>query len=219
VVRRAAVLLGLLGAGAVGCGLSDAGVNEVNGKRLFVERCGSCHVLDRAGTAGRAGPDLDAAFRRARADGLGESTIAGIVEGQIAHPGKSSAMPADLVTGEDAEDVAAYVAQAAAAPGEDQGRLADVGLPADAAPGLQVFVRSGCGSCHVLAEARASGTTGPNLDQTLEGRSEAYVREAIVAPDAVVAEGYRPGVMPGDYEKRLVADDLDSLVDYLADGG
>ena len=36
-------------------------------------------------------------------------------------------MPANLVTGQDAKDVAAYVAQAAAAPGEDGGRLAQVG--------------------------------------------------------------------------------------------
>ena len=36
-------------------------------------------------------------------------------------------MPADIVTGDDARDVAAYVAQAAAVPGEDTGRLAAVG--------------------------------------------------------------------------------------------
>ena len=36
-------------------------------------------------------------------------------------------MPANLVTGEDAEDVAAYVAYAAARPGDDTGRLADAG--------------------------------------------------------------------------------------------
>jgi mono/diheme cytochrome c family protein len=215
---RVAVIAGLLGVAAAGCGLADAGVNEINGKRLFVERCGSCHALDRAGTAGTVGPDLDAAFRRARIDGLGESTVAGIVEGQIAHPLKSSGMPAGLVTGEDAEDVAAYVAQAAAAPGMDQGRLADVGVPADAPAGLQVFVRSGCGSCHVLAEARTTATTGPDLDRALDGRSATYVREAIVAPDAVVADGYRAGVMPGDYEQRLSAEDLDALVDYLAGG-
>ena len=36
-------------------------------------------------------------------------------------------MPANLVTGTDAEDVAAYVAQAAARPGQDTGRLATIG--------------------------------------------------------------------------------------------
>jgi cytochrome c6 len=35
----------------------------------------------------------------------------------------------------------------------------------DPAAGKGVFVRSGCGSCHTLAAARANGTVGPNLDQ------------------------------------------------------
>ena len=103
-----------------GCELKDRGDNELDGKALFVERCGACHALDRAGTVGTVGPDLDAAFRRARRDGLGQETIAGVVEEQILHPRKGSRMPPGLVTGEDAEDVAAYVAQAAAVPGEDE---------------------------------------------------------------------------------------------------
>ena len=37
-------------------------------------------------------------------------------------------MPAKLVTGEDAQDVAAYVACAAAKPGEDTGPLAAAGV-------------------------------------------------------------------------------------------
>jgi mono/diheme cytochrome c family protein len=109
-----------------GCDLVDRGDNLVRGKALFIDNCGACHALDRAGTAGSVGPDLDAAFRRARADGLGADTIAGIVERQILHPGRRSQMPAGLVTGEDAENVAAYVAEVAAVPGEDRGRLSDV---------------------------------------------------------------------------------------------
>lgn len=35
----------------------------------------------------------------------------------------------------------------------------------DPAAGKSVFVHSGCGSCHVLAETGAKGTVGPNLDQ------------------------------------------------------
>lgn len=96
----------------------------VNGKQLFNQKCGSCHVLKRAATAGKIGPDLDAAFRRARSDGLGERTIEGIVREQIDSPRENSQMPPDLVTGDDAHDVAAYVAMAAAVPGEDRGALA-----------------------------------------------------------------------------------------------
>ena len=139
-VRGAA--LSALAAGAAtllsGCGLTNTGDNVVNGKQLFVARCGSCHILERAGTRGVTGPSLDAAFARARVDGFGQSTFKGIVHRQIQQPAISPQvdpasgkilplMPADLVKGDDAEDVAAYVATAAAKPGEDTGALAQVG--------------------------------------------------------------------------------------------
>jgi mono/diheme cytochrome c family protein len=201
-----------------GCQLVDRGDNLVNGKSLFIEKCAACHALARAGTAGTVGPDLDAAFRRARADGFGADTIAGVVEQQIDHPRRGSRMPADLVTGDDAEDVAAYVAEVAAVPGQDGGRLADVGGGRRGGPpGRRIFVETGCGSCHRLAEAGTNGTTGPNLDETLEGRSESFVRASIVDPDAVVAEGFSPDVMPSDYGDRLSNRDLEALVEYLGD--
>jgi mono/diheme cytochrome c family protein len=190
----------------------------VNGKALFIEKCAACHALARAGTAGTVGPDLDAAFRRARADGFGADTIAGVVEQQIDHPRRGSRMPADLVTGDDAEDVAAYVAKVAAVPGQDGGRLADVGGGRRGGPpGRRIFVETGCGSCHRLAEAGTNGTTGPDLDETLEGRSESFVRASIVDPDAVVAEGFSRDVMPSDYGDRLSNRDLEALVEYLGD--
>ena len=34
----------------------------------------------------------------------------------------------------------------------------------DAAAGKEVFASAGCGSCHTLADAGASGSVGPNLD-------------------------------------------------------
>ncbi len=121
-----------------GCSsLTDPGDNVVNGKQLFVSKCGSCHILNRAGTKGVTGPNLDQAFARARQDGFGDSTFEGIVHRQILQParrpqvdpetGKRASMPANLVTGDDARDVAAYVASAAAKGGKDQGALAQVG--------------------------------------------------------------------------------------------
>ena len=99
----------------------------VNGKELFVQKCGSCHALKRAGTQGRQGPDLDQAFGPSRRNGLGEQTVAGVVERQIAHVRKNSTMPEDLVTGSDARDVAAYVAMVAGQTGKDTGVLANAG--------------------------------------------------------------------------------------------
>jgi uncharacterized cupredoxin-like copper-binding protein len=121
-----------------GCSLNNQGDNVVNGKQLFVAKCGACHVLNRAGTKGVTGPNLDMAFARARDDGFHDSTFKGIVHRQILQPNRMAQvdpatgkvlplMPPKLVSGEDAEDVAAYVAQAVAEPGKDTGALAQIG--------------------------------------------------------------------------------------------
>jgi uncharacterized cupredoxin-like copper-binding protein len=98
--------------------------NLISGKQLFVQKCGSCHVLSRAGTKGTTGPDLDEAFQRAIKDGMPRSDFAGAIHGQILHPNRDGVMPAKLVTGDKAYDVAAYVAQSVAASGKDTGLLA-----------------------------------------------------------------------------------------------
>src|SRR3954454_22707650 len=119
-----------LAAAASGCGGSgDAHADLGNGKKLFVGKatCGSCHSLARAGTQGTQGPNLDNAFANARNSGMGDSVIEGVVHDQIAHPRRGSIMPAGLVKGDDARDVAAYVGSVAGKPGKDVGLLASVG--------------------------------------------------------------------------------------------
>lgn len=122
----------MLVAGAAACGGSDLpprNADLVAGKQLFVQRCGSCHQLARAGTTGNLGPDLDEAFRQSLTEGFGRSTVRGVVLAQILRPARvaqSSAayMPAKLATGQSAKDIAAYVASVAALGGKDTGRLA-----------------------------------------------------------------------------------------------
>jgi len=131
--RIAAILLacGALAAvaGASGCGKQRPDL--VKGKQLFAGKatCGSCHTLARANTHGTVGPNLDDAFAADKRDGLGKSSIQGLVENQIAHPRRGSAMPAGLVKGKNAADVAAYVAYAAALPGKDTAALATAVQP------------------------------------------------------------------------------------------
>jgi len=109
-----------------GCGSDVKGdrADLVHGKQLFVQRCGACHALARAGTRGTVGPDLDDAFAQSLDDGFGRSVVRGVVKHQILYPRVSSEMPAKLVTGQSAVDVAAYVASAASNAGEDTGALA-----------------------------------------------------------------------------------------------
>jgi plastocyanin len=126
---------------ASGCGLTARHDNLVNGKQQFASKCGTCHTLARAGTKGTAGPNLDEAFMRARQDGFKDTTFAGIVAGQIRHPSRLpqvdpmtkktlGLMPANLVTGDNVTDVAAYVGMVAGAGGKDTGRLAQAGAKA-----------------------------------------------------------------------------------------
>lgn len=107
-----------------GCGIKREHGDTVNGKKLFVAKCGSCHVLARASTKGSVGPNLDQAFDRALHDGFKRSAVREVVEKQILYPNINGVMPAKLVRGQDARDVAAYVGYAASRPGKDTGALA-----------------------------------------------------------------------------------------------
>jgi plastocyanin len=109
------------------CGRDTADL--VKGKTLFVNHCGACHTLARANTKGTQGPNLDAAFVTARRDGMTSDTVEGVVKHQIGYPRRGSIMPAKLVKGSDALDVAAYVGYAAGTPGKDTGELAVAGQP------------------------------------------------------------------------------------------
>jgi cytochrome c oxidase subunit II len=83
-----------------------------------------------------------------------------------------------------------------------------------AAEGEQIFTAQGCGSCHTLAAAGASGTVGPDLGK-LENTEAAFVRESIVDPSADVEQGFPDGVMPADFGDKLSPEELDALVKYL----
>ena len=127
----AAVVLAALG----GCSAKSGDPDLVSGKKLFVQKCGSCHILDRAGTKGTIGPDLDESLQRAVRDGFGDSAIRAMVREQIEIPRNERTekpgtfMPANLVRGQSADDVAAYVAKVVAKGGKDTGLLATAVQP------------------------------------------------------------------------------------------
>jgi cytochrome c oxidase subunit II len=71
-----------------------------------------------------------------------------------------------------------------------------------------------CASCHTLADAGATGTTGPNLDEVVPDLSDAEIKESIEDPDAKITEGFQPGLMPR-YGDSLSEKQVDALVKYL----
>jgi mono/diheme cytochrome c family protein len=200
-----------------GCDLQETADIE-NGRTLFVEQCGSCHALKEAPSTAEVGPDLDAAFASARDVGMDSDTIEGVVESQIDNPrvedpDSPAYMPADLVEGQDAADVAAYVAEYAGVPGVEPP------IPADAGPGAEVFLTQGCGSCHTLAELGdvATGTVGPDLDEVIPGQTPQDVEKSIVDPDAEIEQGFPSGVMPDTYGQDLTPKQLQDLSDFIVE--
>jgi mono/diheme cytochrome c family protein len=211
--RLLMTLAALLAVAVASSGCGTTKVNEERGRTLFVENCGVCHALAQAATTAQLGPDLDDAFAAARAAGEGSSTIEGVVKAQVENPRPSNAnpaasMPADIVTGRDLDDVAAYVARYAGVPGAAPPKVAG-------GPGAQVFADNGCGGCHTLAAANAGGVAGPDLDEVIPGQSAKMVEESIVDPNAVIAKGYPADVMPTTFGSTLSSTEIEQLVEYL----
>jgi cbb3-type cytochrome c oxidase subunit III len=161
---------------AAGCGavgrVTAADGDASSGKALFVKNCGSCHALGDAKSQGTIGPNLDDAFSSDKAQGFSEQTIRDVVRGQIAYADPEGAMPPDIVEGQDANDVAIYVAKCSG--NANCGVTATSAVPPSsgstggggqtAAPNGQAIFKTNCASCHTLKDAGATGAVGPNLD-------------------------------------------------------
>jgi mono/diheme cytochrome c family protein len=106
--------------------------------------------------------------------------------------------------------------QVAEEPPPQPGGQAEGGAQAAAAEGEALFTDLGCGGCHTLEAAGSTGTTGPVLDQVLKGKDEAFIRESIVNPNAQIASGFDPDIMPQTYGQDLTPEELDALVAYVA---
>jgi mono/diheme cytochrome c family protein len=208
----ALVALGSIAVIASGCGTKTA--DPERGRVLFNQKCGNCHALAQAGSSSTVGPDLDAAFAAARSAGMNGNTVEGVVRAQVMQPRPATGnpavdMPKEIFTGQDLDDVAAYLGEWAGVPGAAPPKV-------PGGPGAQVFASQGCGSCHVLAAAGSGGTTGPNLDESLKaGVTVDKIHEMVVDPNAEIAQGYPRDVMPQNYEETLSEKELEDLVQYL----
>jgi cytochrome c6 len=91
------------GGGGTPGGGGGGGGALAQGKLIFTQTCGTCHTLKDAGTNGQVGPVLD----QVKPDM--KRVLAAIKNGGLG----SGTMPANLVTGKDAQAVAKYVSSVA----------------------------------------------------------------------------------------------------------
>ena len=198
-MRRALPLLSALlllaGCGTGGKAPSTGG-DQANGAKLFKSSCGGCHVLAAAGSQGTTGPNLDDAFSGSKKQGFKLSTIENVVLDQIREA--NAPMPKNLVKGQDAVDVAAYVASVAGT------GKANAKPPSQLGNDGKTIFQAECASCHTLAAAAAHGTIGPNLDQLKPS-------EAIVQHQVEVGGG----VMPA-FKGTLTAAQIAAVAKFVA---
>ena len=199
----------LLSACGTGGSVVNASSDKENGRKLFQEKCAGCHTLAAAGSTATIGPNLDDSFAESRYEGFKESAILDIVHDQIKFPGQypvkqndpeylQANMPANLVTGQNAIDVAAFVAATAGREGFV------VAQAVTGTNGKQIFITK-CGGCHTLKDAGTSGTQGPNLDLLKPSFA--------VAKNQVINGG---GIMPA-FKGVLTDAQINAVAKYVAD--
>jgi mono/diheme cytochrome c family protein len=86
------------------------------------------------------------------------------------------------------------------------------------AAGKKVFADNGCSGCHTFKPAGANGTIGPNLDEALKGKDAEFIKTSITDPNAAIASGFQPNVMPQSYGSQLSSQQLNDLVAFLQTG-
>jgi cytochrome c oxidase subunit 2 len=115
-------------------------------------------------------------------------------------------------------------AASAAASGSSSSSSSSAASQTSAAAGKAVFTGSaGCGSCHTLAAAATTGTVGPNLGTSIVPSAKKagmavkpFIMESILKPNAFIAAGYAPNVMPQTFGQTLTQTQVQALVNFIS---
>jgi mono/diheme cytochrome c family protein len=121
--------------------------------------------------------------------------------------------------GSSPEKETVYVSNASgeeAAAGGEASEAESAEPEAEGEAGSQLFTSIGCGGCHTLSAAHSTGTTGPNLNESLATDDDTQgIEEMIIHPNAEVVEGYPPNVMPQTYGESLSESEVHELAEFL----
>jgi disulfide bond formation protein DsbB len=86
--------------------------------------------------------------------------------------------------------------------------------PTSTHPGFALLTTKACVACHDVTGS--TRRVGPPLTHVGERLTAALIRQSIIDPDAVIAEGFQKGLMLKDFGETLRAEELDQLVNYLS---
>jgi cytochrome c551/c552 len=240
-VALAAAALILSAAGCGGSGSDEppepTAADITHGRLLFQtgppgkEGCELCHTLAAAKAHGPFGPDLDKEAVEWRTQlAQTEEEIRKRVRDQIADPACANpadpgrCMPKDLFTGDDANDVAAFVARCAGRSGTAYCPPTAGGLQGLAGRGQDLFVHEGCIGCHWADSGESVGPSFRGLagsdvtlqDGTVVKADDRYLLTSILAPDYQVVKGFPPGMMSSRIAaEHITRDQAKALVAYI----
>ncbi|MBK5249219.1 MAG: c-type cytochrome [Actinomycetales bacterium] len=165
------------------------------GERLFITNCSTCHGMSAQGTAD--GPALI---------GVGAAAVHfQVVTGRMpmaANAPQAEAKPPQL-TGEQAQQIAAYIASLGAGPSIPSDQQVDPTL-GDAANGMQVF-RTNCAMCHNAVGAGGALSEG-KYAPALDGATATVIYEAMLTG---------PQSMPVFNDATLTPDEKRDVIAYL----
>jgi cytochrome c551/c552 len=71
-----------------------------------------------------------------------------------------------------------------------------------------------CTACHSITGSVSP--VGPDLNTVGDRLDREQISQSIIDPNAVVAEGYFPGIMPADFAQKMTVSELGMIVDFLA---
>lgn len=125
-------LLALSKEGSEDSGRVDVAAQDEESKALFAASCGPCHTLAAAGTDGVVGPNLDDTLAPT-GNGSYEGSYGRVLS--AIQCGLGGRMPAGILSGENAKEIAGFVAAYAGQLGEGDGPLVDTRTAEKPEPG------------------------------------------------------------------------------------
>lgn len=198
------------------------------GESLFKNKggCLICHKLTETGN--ERGPDLrgfggQAGARQAGVDAgtyLMQALLepsAFVVQGYADIMPAANLPPADLSATE-LKAVAAFLQSLGGevtvkVSPEDELAAAKITAREDMHPAMALMAEKACFACHDIEGEKK--LVGPPLTGIAKRMSRQQILQAIVAPDAFVAQGFAPNIMPKTYATDFTPEQLQLIVDFL----